>query len=239
MVLQWTVSRAKPADADAIASLLGQCWTSPFVRLQFGRVDTAALAATMSPAIARQIEGSQTLFIVARHDDSGEVLSVAQWSLPDYDAANERTFDSRESHDDRIEFDDEAYRQSLPEYSNKDLILEFTRSLRSLKYQVLKGRPHFMLENLATHPAYRRQGMASHLIRWALQQADERNFAMYLTTERNNPAIRTYRRLGFEEAESYTMRNLERFVARPDIDKYMDCSDYTHVAFVRYPNGAE
>ncbi|CBY00331.1 hypothetical protein IAQ61_011261 [Plenodomus lingam] len=233
MPSDWAITKAKPTDADTIASLFAQSWNSPFTQLQFGHVDPATLAAAMSPAIARQTKQSQMMIAVARDGETGAALAVAQCSFAASDALDTNACQSQQEMDDIEDFE---MRYSLPQESNKDLILEFTRSLRRLKHQVLKGQHHLLLENLATHPDYRGRGMASHLLEWIFSQADARKCPVYLNTENDNPAIKLYERMGFENAGTYTVSNLSRFVPKEDLDRYSYGPDHTIVAMVRKPN---
>ncbi|KAF1832076.1 hypothetical protein BDW02DRAFT_22400 [Decorospora gaudefroyi] len=166
------ISKARASDSHAIASLFALSWTSPFVRLQFGHMDPHALAVAMTPRIAQQMTEPNVLFMVARELHTELVVSVTQWRVPA--AASQTIFEeSPGESEERQVFEDEAFYNSLPENSNRKIIMEFTIGLKSLKEGVLQGRSHFLLENVATHADYRRKGLASHLIEYVLRQADE------------------------------------------------------------------
>ena len=228
-------SKALPSDAGAIAAILALSWTSPFSQLQFGYMDPHALAAAITPRIAQQIADTSMLFHVARRRETQDVVSMAQWTVPSDapDAAMEE--ESAGQREERQEFEDEVYYNSLPEDCNKPLVMEFTVGLRSLRDRVLCGRKHFLLENLATHPDHRGQGLARRLIERVLSQADEQNVLVYLDTASDNSAVRLYEWLGFEKQGSQTIRNLSRFVEEAELERSRVSNDHTHVAFVRYP----
>jgi ribosomal protein S18 acetylase RimI-like enzyme len=230
MVLNWTISGALASDADAIASLFVLSWTSTFSQLQFGHVEPQTLAAAMAPRIAQQIIESNMLFNVARTTDTAEVLAIAQWTVPTH-VPQEPPDDKEE----RLQFEDEIFYGSLPENGSKGLIMEFTVGLRSLREQVLQGRSHFLLENLATHPDYRGKGLASQLIESVLQQADEQNVLVYLDTASDNKAASLYRKLGFKEEGRHTIDDLSRLVGKEELDRIGAENEHTHVGFVRYP----
>ncbi|RMZ74642.1 acyl- N-acyltransferase [Pyrenophora seminiperda CCB06] len=188
----------------------------------------------MSPHIAQQIAGASMLFYVARRHDTQEVVSVAQWTGP-FGAPDATIEESVEQKEERQEFEDEAYRNSLPDGCNRHLTMEFTAGLRSLRERVLCGQKHFLLENLATHPDHRGQGLAGQLMEQVLTQADKQSVLVYLDTASDNSATRLYKRLGFKEQARHTIRNLSRFVAEAELERSRVGSDHTHVAFVRYP----
>jgi ribosomal protein S18 acetylase RimI-like enzyme len=234
MTLNYTFSEARASDAGAIASLFAQSWTSPFSQLQFGQVEPHTLAVAMTPRIVEQIANTDMLFIVARKSGTEEVVSVAQWTIP---TAVSRTVVqvALEEFEERQIFEDEVYYNSLPDSSNRNLIMEFTIGLRNLREQSLYGRRHFLLENLATHFQYRGKGLASQMIENVLQQADEENVLVYLDTASDNKAMELYKKLGFQEEGRSTIEDLTRFVGKEELDRTGAGNEHTHVAFIRYP----
>lgn len=227
-------SKALPSDSGAIAAIFALSWASPFSRLQFGCVDPNALAAAMTPRITQQITDASMLFHVARRPDTQEVVSVAQWTAPP-DAPDAATEESVKESEERQKFEDEVYYNSLPEDCNRDLVMEFTTGLRSLRERVLCGRRHFLLENLATHPDHRGQGLAKQLIERVLVHADEQSVLVYLDTASDNIAAGLYKRLGFEEQDRETIKHLDRFVGEAELERSGAGNEHTHVAFLRYP----
>lgn len=148
----YVLTPADPQDAPAIAALFAQSWTSPFAQLQFG---THISADALTPGIKKQIRNPQMRFDVMRAQGVGddcedqEIVAVAQWTIP-YDEDADANVDQggtvgedEEARRERDEFEDEAFRRSLPDEYNKDLILEFTTELRDLRRQVIKGRKHY------------------------------------------------------------------------------------------------
>lgn len=220
---------ATPDDAEAIARLFALSWQSPFTQLQFGKMSTDVLASAMAPRIVESMSKAGSEYVLMRAED-GTVAAVAQWSVPVQSTEDSKKDESPEEKAERLRKWDERYRGNLPESSNKDLIMEFTAGLRELRDDVLQGREHFLLENLATHPDHRRRGLASRLIEWVLPQADRQKALVYLDTASDNEAMRIYKNLGFEEGGSDTIENLERFGGE---------GSHTHVALVRRPLSAE
>jgi ribosomal protein S18 acetylase RimI-like enzyme len=234
MALNYTFSEARDSDAGAIASLFAESWTSPFVQLQFGPVDTRTLAASLTPPIVQQIANTDMLFIVARESGTEDLASVAQWTIP-IEASETAMHESEEDREEHQKFEDELYYNYLSENCNKDLIMEFTIGLRSLRERLLGGRRHFLLENLATHPHHRGKGLASRMIESVLQQADEQNVLVYLETASDNKAMQLYKKLGFQEEGSSTIKDLSHFVGKEELDRVGAENEHTHVAFIRYP----
>ncbi|KAF9700194.1 hypothetical protein EKO04_001534 [Ascochyta lentis] len=238
MIANFDIAEAKPADADAIASLFALSWVSPFTRLQFGQVDPAKLAMSMVPRITEHMLEANSKFIVARHQKTQAVAAVAQWTLPAEEGSESINREKQEDSDERQQFEDEAYRRSLPDSSNKDLVMAFTFGLRRLREETIQGRKHILLENLATHPEYRGKGLASRLVESTSCLADEQQVLMYLDTASDNPAARLYRKLGFEEQGRNTIQDLSKYASMEDIQKIGCSTKHTHVAFLRFPCAA-
>ncbi|KZM26413.1 uncharacterized protein EKO05_0005933 [Ascochyta rabiei] len=236
MAAKFEVSEAEPQDADAIALLFALSWASPFTHLQFGQVDPAQLATSMVPRIAEQMAKENSRFVVARHQKTHGVAAVAQWTLPAEEGSESVNSETQEDSEERQQFEDEVYKRSLPDSSNRDLVMDFTLGLRRLREETLQGRKHFLLENLATHPDYRGMGLASRLIQREVNFANERQMLMYLDTASDNPAASLYKKLGFEEQGRNTIEDLSKY-ASLDYIRQLGCDTrHTHVAFLRYPD---
>ena len=230
----WIISDAVVAEAAAIASLFAHSWTSTFSQLQFGHVDPAALAAAMTPRIVDQMSAPNLRFLVARHTTTQHIAAVAQWVVHTEDAEFDM-LETQQERDARQRFDDELLYTNLPQHSNRALIMEFTVGTRRLRENILKDAQHFLLENLATHPEYRGLGLASQLVEWAFPLADRSCCPVYLETASDNPAMRLYKKLGFEEQGQYTIDDLSRFVDPAELEASGSESSHTHVAFIRHP----
>ncbi|KAH6865665.1 acyl-CoA N-acyltransferase [Alternaria rosae] len=227
----YTISNALPSDASAISSLFALSWQSPFSRLQFGNVEPHDLDKAMTPKIAQQIEEGRMVFIVAREEGSGDVVSVAQWSVPPSLSIEEKV-QEKEEREEREAFDEEVYLNSLPPTCNHALIFEFTTRLRVLRERTLQGAPHFLLDNLATHPEHRGQGLAARLIRHALDMADERGVVVYLETGEENKVRGLYERLGFEEKGRERIE-LKRFASREERERLEVGDMHVVIGYVR------
>ncbi len=73
------------------------------------------------------------------------------------------------------------------------------------------GRPYGLIENVVTHPDYRRRGLGTAVLKRALQTAWERDCykVMLLTGSKNEATLRFYEQAGFERGVK------TGFVARP------------------------
>lgn len=80
--MPYTIERATTEDAPAIAKIFLSNESDSFLQLQFGTADPEALSDDTAESLVESIEKEGQVFIVARDDDSGEVVGYAQWSLP-------------------------------------------------------------------------------------------------------------------------------------------------------------
>jgi len=73
------------------------------------------------------------------------------------------------------------------------------------------GRPYGLIENVVTHPDFRRRGMGTAVLKRALQTAWEHKCykVMLLTGSKNEATLRLYEKAGFERGVK------TGFVARP------------------------
>ena len=73
------------------------------------------------------------------------------------------------------------------------------------------GRPYGLIENVVTHPDFRRHGMGTAVLKRALQTAWEHKCykVMLLTGSKNEATLRLYEKAGFERGVK------TGFVARP------------------------
>jgi GNAT superfamily N-acetyltransferase len=62
------------------------------------------------------------------------------------------------------------------------------------------ARPYGLIENVVTHPEYRKQGIGSNLLRYALRLAWEKQCykVMLLTGRKQEETLRFYESVGFQ-----------------------------------------
>jgi ribosomal protein S18 acetylase RimI-like enzyme len=234
MSRDWPVSQAVEADAPGMASLFVSAWVSPFSRLQLGDIDHNESATAMATRIAKVLKEKQdATYTVIRNPNTKEVVAVAGWTLPTDESAEDR--ESPEEQEERHALETELYIKSMPKPSNKDLIFEFMTGLRRLRNQILQGEKYYYLNNLATRSDYRGQGLASRLIEDMLCRADADKTLMYLETSSDNPAVRMYKRLGFEEQGKWVVKDLSKFASKEELERCDGITEHTHIAFFRRP----
>ena len=80
--MPFTIEQAIPEHAAAIAKIFLSDETSDFLRLQLGTVDPAILNGGLTERLAVSIKRPRETYIIARDDETQEIVSYAQWILP-------------------------------------------------------------------------------------------------------------------------------------------------------------
>jgi hypothetical protein len=80
--MPFAIQQANTDDATAIAKIFTSDETSSFLLLQLGIVDPAVLNQGLTERLAESIQKPDQLWIIACDDESGEIVSYAQWVLP-------------------------------------------------------------------------------------------------------------------------------------------------------------
>lgn len=97
----------------------------------------------------------------------------------------------------------------MPAGTNLAVIEEFYRVARVMRAEHPGRRgPHFLLSLLGTLPKFERQGLASRLIRWGLERADEMGVPAYVDS--SPTGLKLYEKMGFR-ACGEMMVDLGRF----------------------------
>ncbi|KAK3725077.1 hypothetical protein LTR37_000587 [Vermiconidia calcicola] len=219
--MPFTIEQAIPEHAAAIAKIFLSDETSDFLRLQLGTVDPAILNGGLTERLAVSIKRPRETYIIARDDETQEIVSYAQWILPRdaMDVVVGQTVDEQVH-------ETEQYRRTLLPGMNEALVMDFRKRIREMKNDVLKGRRYYLLGNLGTLPWYRGRGAASALSRWPLSEADKECILVYLDTDQEGSARRMYEKLGFERVGEAIF----------DLSRYGGEGMHTHVAMIREPS---
>lgn len=80
--MPFKVEEATPEDAAAIAKIFTSDEVSRINRLQLGAIDPSVFTQGMTERIKEGIEKSDQIYIIARDEETSEVVSYAQWVLP-------------------------------------------------------------------------------------------------------------------------------------------------------------
>ena len=79
--MPFTIEQAMPEHAAAIARIFLSDETSDFLQLQLGTVDPAVLNEGLTKRLRESIERPGEMYIIARDDETQEVVSYVQWIL--------------------------------------------------------------------------------------------------------------------------------------------------------------
>lgn len=81
--MPFQIQEASTEDSSSIAAVLLSAETEPLMRLQLGTADPDVLNKNFEEKLKKSIgEASKQKWIVARDEESGRIISYAQWELP-------------------------------------------------------------------------------------------------------------------------------------------------------------
>lgn len=80
--MPFTIEEATPDDAAAISKVFLSSDTDDFVKLQLGTVDPMVMSQGLTERLKENIKTPGQLYLIARDDESQEVVSYAAWTLP-------------------------------------------------------------------------------------------------------------------------------------------------------------
>ncbi|KAF4264246.1 hypothetical protein CNMCM8714_007639 [Aspergillus fumigatus] len=131
--------------------------------------------------------------------EDGSIVAFAVWQLPvpssPEDVHLKHSHSPSHSHAHAQAGDEHPY----PVSSDRELCEVFFGGMEEMKKRIMGSRPHYYLEMLGTRPEYAGQGLASKLLRWGLERADEVGLETYLSA---SPAGRPlYEKFGFRVVE--------------------------------------
>lgn len=123
------------------------------------------------------------------------------------------------------------YEQRVKPGMNAALLVELWQKLDRMTEQAMSGRGSFWgLENVGTLKTHQGRGIATALIRVALEEcfARENELPVYLDTSGDNDSVawRLYERLGFERVGEFQI----------DLAKHRGEGVHKHLAMMRKPN---
>ncbi|PWY69045.1 acyl-CoA N-acyltransferase [Aspergillus heteromorphus CBS 117.55] len=81
--------------------------------------------------------------------------------------------------------------------SDRDFCDHFFRAMDQARKTIMRGRKHYYLDTLATHPDYQRKGAASMLIQWGCEVADREGMPIWVDASEDGAAL--YKRFGFQD----------------------------------------
>ncbi|KAI4128074.1 MAG: hypothetical protein LQ347_004332 [Umbilicaria vellea] len=166
-----TLSQATAADIPALTDIYMLAFQDPITVACFPRTpnvrrwwDSRNTEAFMGDPATRFI----------KVNDGDRIVAYAKWNVPvraDEPGAASRS-SSSSSNPDALPL--------WPDDANKALCDRFFSELRDKRKEVMRDRPHYYLETLATLLEHRDRNAASLLIRWGLDRADRDGFEAYV-----------------------------------------------------------
>ncbi|KAF2462416.1 hypothetical protein BDY21DRAFT_272271, partial [Lineolata rhizophorae] len=114
---------------------------------------------------------------------TGGMVAAARWHV----YARERS---------EAEVDEAARAPELVPEVNAEFVRAHTESVAAVRKEVMGGKPHYLLGQLATFPMHERRGAASLLVRHGCELADKAGLPCFLEASYQGRPL--YERHGFE-----------------------------------------
>ncbi|GIJ90622.1 hypothetical protein Asppvi_009583 [Aspergillus pseudoviridinutans] len=181
---------ANPTDSPALTTVFLSAFSNPFNQRLFPH--TPDVTAYWTTQFTSFINNPHKTVLKIIDSADGAIVAFAVWQLP----AQSPPEDSLEKHS--HSGDEHHY----PASSDSELCRVFFTGMKEMRGRIMGRRPHYYLEMLGTSPAYHGRGLASRLLRWGLERADEVGLETYLSASPSGrPLYEKYRFRLVEERE--------------------------------------
>ncbi|EAW20217.1 GNAT family N-acetyltransferase [Aspergillus fischeri NRRL 181] len=182
---------ADPADSPNLTTVFFSAFSNPFNQRLFPR--TPDVTAYWTAQFTSFINNPHKTVLKIIDSEDGSIVAFAVWQLPVQSSPEDVHLKHPHSHS---HAGDEHH---YPASSDRELCEVFFGGMEEMKGRIMGARPHYYLEMLGTRPEYAGQGLASRLLRWGLERADEVGLETYLSA---SPVGRPlYEKFGFRVVE--------------------------------------
>ncbi|KMK56602.1 GNAT family acetyltransferase [Aspergillus fumigatus Z5] len=188
---------ADPTDSPALTTVFLSAFSSPFNQRLFPR--TPDVITYWTAQFTSFINNPHKAVLKITDSEDGSIVAFAVWQLPvpssPEDVHLKHSHSPSHSHAHAQAGDEHPY----PVSSDRELCEVFFGGMEEMKKRIMGSRPHYYLEMLGTRPEYAGHGLASKLLQWGLERADEVGLETYLSA---SPAGRPlYEKFGFRVVE--------------------------------------
>ncbi|EAW15249.1 GNAT family N-acetyltransferase [Aspergillus clavatus NRRL 1] len=190
---------AAAADAPAITAVFLAAFSDPFNQRIFPPTPdvTAYWHKQFAQMSANPAQRVLKIVDTDTDTDAEAVVAFAVWGLP---CQPQQQQQQRNPHAEPEPDPAPAPElDSYPASSDADLCRLFFGGMQKMHEEIMRGKPHYYLNMLGTHPAYHGRGLASRLLRWGLERADAEGVETYLSASRAGRPL--YEKYGFRVVE--------------------------------------
>ncbi|OJJ68860.1 hypothetical protein ASPBRDRAFT_46140 [Aspergillus brasiliensis CBS 101740] len=184
-----------PSDAHALVTLYLQCFNTPTDQRLWP--NTPEIHALWVASFTRKLtEGVNKYHIlkVIDTENNNELAGFLEWILPAPPVNdNEKKDKEEEGKDDEFEELVATYPSNV---GDLDFLKEVLEQMKTVTGGIMGERRFYFLNIICTHPEYRRRGVASEMIKWGTDRADEEGLETFVISA---PMARpVYQKHGFE-----------------------------------------
>ncbi|PWI72984.1 hypothetical protein PCL_09999 [Purpureocillium lilacinum] len=186
------MSPATVDDAPALAAILIADFLDPdpWTRLCYGGIDPAARLAHLTAGLREDLASPEFPLAVQtmRDADTGEIVAFAQLNDENVPPIENRA---------------PVEPITKPSGYNVPPIRDYFAKMSAAKKRAMGDAPYLHLVDVATKKAYRRRGIGSALMRWAMEEASRRQLPIYAEASPDGQAF--YKHLGWDVLETWSV----------------------------------
>ncbi|OJJ84639.1 GNAT family N-acetyltransferase [Aspergillus glaucus CBS 516.65] len=194
---------ATPRDSSALTTLFLAAFSNPFNLTLFPR--TPDVRAWWEEKFAREATAPGRVLLKVVDTPDNAYAAFAIWKFPKYQSEGNQ--EQEEDGEEKGEGEGQ-----WPRGSDPTLCERFFGSMAAKREEYMGSKPHYYLDMLGTHPSHNGKGIASMLLKWGLDRADNDGVPVFLSA---SPAGKPmYERRGFRVVQ-------EEEVAGGHVQAYM------------------
>ncbi|KAJ5183801.1 hypothetical protein N7492_001417 [Penicillium capsulatum] len=182
--MSFEIGPASKADAPALTEVFLAAFDDDFNRTMFP--PTPDVRAFASENLLTSDNENEIILKATASDDPSTMVAFAKWIRPG------------KAHTDA----DHPQGAVWPASSDSALCDLFFGTMSQHHKELMDGRPHYYLEILGVHPNYQRRGLASRLLKWGLERADQDGVEVYLSSSPEGKPM--YEKYGFQSQNSFS-----------------------------------
>ncbi|GJN79822.1 acetyltransferase (GNAT) family domain-containing protein [Purpureocillium lilacinum] len=186
------MSPATVDDAPALAAILIADFLDPdpWTRLCYGGIDPAARLAHLTAGLREDLASPEFPLAVQtmRDADTGEIVAFAQLNDENVPPIENRA---------------PVEPITKPSGYNVPPIRDYFAKMSAAKKRAMGDAPYLHLVDVATKKAYRRRGIGSALMQWAMAEASRRQLPIYAEASPDGQAF--YKHLGWGVLETWSV----------------------------------
>ncbi|PYH91320.1 acyl-CoA N-acyltransferase [Aspergillus ellipticus CBS 707.79] len=189
------VQPCNPEDAPTLATIHQECFTAPIEQRLWPPVPE--MHAWWSTVFVQKMRSPKSRLMKVVDTEKGDaIVGFLDWKVPATPVPSSAGGDGVNGEKKEEKDEEEEEFPPFPPCVDGAMFGALMDDLHAKEAAIMASRPFWYLNILATKPSYRRQGVASKLVEWGVQQADAAGVEMFVVS--STMARGVYLKHGFE-----------------------------------------